>query len=69
MRKVLRQLDSEKLEERDQAEKRLIEIGPSVIPYLPEVKASTSGELRFVCKAFARNCKPPIFNPSFKPAW
>ncbi len=46
MRKVLRQLESDKAAERDAAEKRLIEIGPAVVAFLPEVTSSTSGEMK-----------------------
>ncbi len=46
VRKVLRQLESDKAAERDAAEKRLIEIGPAVVAFLPEVTSSTSGEMK-----------------------
>lgn len=46
VRKVLRQLESDKAAERDAAEKRLLEIGPSVVAFLPEVTSSTSGEMK-----------------------
>ncbi len=46
LRKILRQLESDKAAERDAAEKRLIEIGPAVVPFLPEVSSSTSGEMK-----------------------
>lgn len=46
VRKVLRNLDSDRLEERDAAEKRLIEIGAAVVPFLPEITGNTSGEMK-----------------------
>ncbi len=46
VRKVMRQLESDKAAERDAAEKRLIEIGPAVVSFLPEVNSSTSGEMK-----------------------
>lgn len=46
VRKLLRQLDSDELAERDEAEKRLIELGPGVTAYLPEISANTSGEMK-----------------------
>ncbi len=46
VRKVLRQLESDKAAERDAAEKRLIELGPPVVAFLPEVSSSTSGEMK-----------------------
>lgn len=46
VRKVLRNLDSDQLTERDAAEKRLIEIGPGVVPFLPEITGNTSGEMK-----------------------
>lgn len=46
VRRVLRALDSDKAVERDAAEKRLIELGSSVIPFLPEISSTTSGELK-----------------------
>lgn len=46
MRKLLRDLDSAELATRDAAEKRLIELGPGVVPYLPEISSNTSGEMK-----------------------
>lgn len=46
VRKILRQLESDKAADRDAAEKRLIEVGPSIVAFLPEVNSSTSGEMK-----------------------
>ena len=46
MRKVLRQLESDTAADRDAAEKRLIEMGPTVVPFLPEINSNTSGETK-----------------------
>lgn len=46
VRKILRQLESDKATDRDAAEKRLIEVGPSVVAFLPEVNSNTSGEMK-----------------------
>lgn len=46
VRKILRQLESDKAADRDAAEKRLIEIGPAIVAFLPEVNSSTSGEMK-----------------------
>lgn len=46
VRRVLRDLDSDALVDRDAAEKRLIEMGPAVLPYLPEISSTTSGEMK-----------------------
>lgn len=46
VRKILRDLEGDQLQQRDAAEKQLIELGPSVLPFLPEVNARTSGELK-----------------------
>lgn len=44
VRRLLRRLDGDLLQERDLAEKNLIELGPSVLPFLPEITPRTSGE-------------------------
>ena len=46
VRKLLKELDGKTLKDRDAAEKRLIELGPSVVSFLPEVDANTSGEMK-----------------------
>ena len=46
IRKVLRQLEANELQTRDAAEKQLVELGPTVLPFLPEVTPNTSGELK-----------------------
>ncbi|MCC6509332.1 MAG: hypothetical protein IT423_09510 [Pirellulaceae bacterium] len=46
VRKVLRDLDGDMSTQRDAAEKRLIELGPVVLPFLPEISSSTSGEMK-----------------------
>ena len=46
VRKVLRELDSDQLSQRDAAEKRLIEMGPAVVAFLPEISGNTSGEMK-----------------------
>lgn len=46
VRRVLRALDSDQAAERDAAEKRLIELGSPVLPFLPEISSTTSGELK-----------------------
>lgn len=42
----VRRLDSDTLEERDRAEKKIIELGHEVLEFLPEVKPSTSAETK-----------------------
>jgi hypothetical protein len=46
VRKVLRDLDADELQTRDAAEKRLIEMGPTVLAFLPEESSRTSGEMK-----------------------
>ncbi|MFO1062895.1 MAG: hypothetical protein U0892_03355 [Pirellulales bacterium] len=46
VRKELRKLDSDQLTDRDQAEKAIIEMGPTVLSFLPEISANTSGEMK-----------------------
>ncbi len=46
VRKLLKELDGKNLKERDAAEKKLIELGPSVVGFLPEIDANTSGEMK-----------------------
>ena len=46
VRKLIKELDGKSLKERDAAEKSLIEIGASILGYLPEVDANTSGEMK-----------------------
>lgn len=45
-RRVLRDLEADRLQTRDDAERRLIEMGPQVLPFLPTVTPRTSGELK-----------------------
>lgn len=46
VRKLLKDLDGKSLKERDAAEKSLIELGSSIVSFLPEVDANTSGEMK-----------------------
>lgn len=46
VRKLLKDLDGKSLKERDAAEKSLIELGASVVGFLPEIDANTSGEMK-----------------------
>lgn len=46
IRRLVRQLEDPKREQRDAAEKALSELGPSVLAMLPEINARTSGELK-----------------------
>lgn len=46
VRKLLRRLEADTLQERDSAEQELVEMGPAVLPFLPEVNARTSGEMK-----------------------
>ncbi len=46
VRSALRQLESDQAQERDQAEKQLVEMGPGVLPLLPQITPRTSGELK-----------------------
>lgn len=46
VRQALRDLDSAALAERDAAEKRLVEMGAGILPFLPEISSSTSGEMK-----------------------
>ena len=45
-RRAIRDLESDSLEERDAAEKLLTEMGRGVLPFLPQVSANTSGEMK-----------------------
>ena len=46
VRKLVHQLDSPRLEKREAAEKRLIELGPEVLPLLPEPNEDMSAEVK-----------------------
>lgn len=46
VRRLIRGLTSDQLSERDAAEKQLLQIGAAVLPFLPEISSSTSGELK-----------------------
>ena len=46
IRKLVKELDAKSLKERDEAEKRLIELGPNILGSLPVVDANTSGEMK-----------------------
>ncbi len=46
VRRLLRELDAKSLKERDEAEKSLIELGESILSFLPEIDANTSGEMK-----------------------
>ena len=46
VRKLIKELDGKSLKERDAAEKSLIELGASILGYLPEIDANTSGEMK-----------------------
>lgn len=46
VRALLRELESSTLQARDAAEKSLVEMGPAVLPFLPEVTSRTSGEMK-----------------------
>ena len=46
VRKLLKDLDGKSLKDRDAAEKSLIELGSSIVGFLPEVDANTSGEMK-----------------------
>lgn len=46
VRQALRQLESEQAQQRDAAEKQLVELGPTVLPLLPQITPRTSGELK-----------------------
>lgn len=46
IRQALRELESNELQVRDQAEKALVAMGAAALPYLPEVTPRTSGELK-----------------------
>ncbi len=46
VRATLRDLEADQLATRDAAEKRLLEMGSNVIPFLPQVTPRTSGELK-----------------------
>jgi len=46
VRKLLKELDGKSLKERDAAEKSLIELGASIVGFLPEIDANTSGEMK-----------------------
>lgn len=46
VRKLLKELDGKSLQDRDAAEKSLIELGSSILGFLPEVDANTSGEMK-----------------------
>ncbi len=46
IRDAVRELEADELAVRDRAEKQLVDMGTSVLAYLPEVNARTSGELK-----------------------
>ena len=46
VRTLVRQLDSPRLEKRQSAEKRLVELGPEVLPLLPEPNADLTAEVK-----------------------
>ncbi|MCA9132917.1 MAG: hypothetical protein KDA45_07170 [Planctomycetales bacterium] len=46
VRRALRQLDADDLQTRDRAERQLLEMGPAVLPLLPQITPRTSGELK-----------------------
>lgn len=46
VRPLLRQLEANSLEERDAAEKKLVELGVGILPHLPPVTSRTSGEMK-----------------------
>ncbi len=46
VRKLIRELNSKNLKDRDEAEKNLIAMGPAALGFLPEVDANTSGEMK-----------------------
>lgn len=46
VRKLLRQLEADELENRDAAEKELVQLGSEILAFLPEIDARTSGELK-----------------------
>ncbi len=46
VQKLLRGLDARMLKDRDAAENALIELGPAILGFLPEVDANTSGEMK-----------------------
>lgn len=46
VRQALRQLESAQAQQRDAAEKQLVEMGPAVLPLLPQITPRTSGELK-----------------------
>ncbi len=46
VRKLLRSLESNQLQDRDAAEQDLVELGPAVLAFLPEISANTSGEMK-----------------------
>lgn len=46
VRELLRELEGDRLAQRDAAEKQLVALGPGVVPFLPEIDARTSGELK-----------------------
>ncbi len=67
VRKVLRQLESDKAAERDAAEKRLIEIGPAVVAFLPEVTSSTSGEMKIRLERIRKELQSSKIETFFEP--
>ena len=46
VRRLVHQLDSPRLEKREAAEKRLVELGPEVLPLLPEPNEDMSAEVK-----------------------
>ncbi len=45
LKKLVQQLEADTLAERDAAEKGILELGPSIVPMLPKITASTSAEV------------------------
>ncbi len=46
VRRLVRDLEADRLEDRDAAERALVALGAEVVPLLPAIDASTSGELK-----------------------
>ncbi len=68
VRKLLRELDSKTLKDRDAAEKSLIEMGPTCLGFLPEVDANTSGEMKVRLQRIRQQLQASNIEVFFEPS-
>jgi len=68
VRKLLRELDSKSLKDRDAAEKSLVELGPACLGFLPEVDANTSGEMKVRLQRIRQQLQSSNIEVFFEPS-